>query len=453
VVLPPSLTTVSYNAETGVFTFTGNNLVNGAGSGIVLSDLGFGIGSANSFTFNASDTLNNLTANGFTVSLSGVDQETINALVNANGLSNLAGADYNLTAANNWDSIPQILQAAGGVHAPAALTLDSSGDVFLVNSSNAIQEITAGGNTATTLLSGLHNPVTSITVDSAGDVYAFDSYHNSIVEVSAGTATVSTLTTNLYAPMGAGMITDSKGDVFIAENTAVKEIAAGTHTLTTLATGFVMPQSIAIDSAGNLYVADTGHNAIKEIQAVTDKVTTLVSGLNAPNGIAVDSAGNVYFADTKNGAIDEYAASTHSVSTLATGLSSPSNLVLDNAGNLYATQSNGSIETITHTAYVFNMPLTGSPTIISNLLENTGQIELSAAVFTALAGESSLTAANFSNAVTTTSPTDFIYYNDATGGLYYEAGGSSGSSGVEFAVVGVNSHPTALSAGDFKVVA
>ncbi len=470
--LPPTLSAVSYNTATAVFTFTGNNLLN-AGDSITLSDLSL-TGGISSYTFNSNDTVSNLTANSFTVTLSSTDQETVNAFVNANGGNPLNGAAYNLTAAGNWDNdsglaittqaltvtgvaatdVPQILQTAG-LNTPTAIAVDNSGDVFLVNSSNnTVQEIAAGTDTVTTLLSGFHNPVTSITVDSAGDVFAFDSYHNSIVEVSAGTETVSTLTYSLYAPMGAGMTTDSKGDVFIAESNAVKEIVAGTHTLTTIATGFIMPQSIAIDNNGDLYVADTGHNAIKEIQAGTDKVITLVSGLNAPNGIAVDSAGNVYFADTKNGVIDEYAASTQSITTLATGLNSPTNMVLDNAGNLYADQSNGSIEEIAHTDYVFNTPLTGSnPTIISNLLENTGQIELSASVFTALAGEGGLEAANFSNAATATSSSDFIYYNDTTGGLYYEAGGSSGSSGVEFAVIGVNSHPTALSAGDFKVVA
>jgi hypothetical protein len=53
----------------------------------------------------------------------------------------------------------------------------------------------------------------------------------------------------------------------------------------------------------------------------------------------------------------------------------------------------------------------------------------------------------------TSSASDYLFYNATSGGLYYEAGGATGSNAVEIAVIGVNNHPAALSAGDFKLVA
>ena len=195
-------------------------------------------------------------------------------------------------------------------------------------------------------------------------------------------------------------------------------------------------------------------HAIKEIMAVTHQVSTLVSGLNGPQAVAVDAENNVYFTDTKNGNVDEYSASTHGVSVLASGLTGPSGLVLDGAGNLYVTESTDSIYEITDTAYVFNSPLNGSsPELINNLIENTQQIQLSQAVFTAFAGETTVSAANFRNAIAATSVMDDLYYNASNGGVYYEAGGNAGSGALEIAIIGGNNHPAALSAGDFKVVA
>ena len=474
VVLPPSLTSASYNAVTGVFTFAGNNLNNGSGSGIVLNDFGFGIGSDNSFTFNSSDTISNLSANGFTVALSGADQETVNALVNANGLTNLAGSYYNLTASNNWDSnsgrsIASLAVSAsgaastnvstelqvGGITSPGAAEVDSSGNLYVVNTgNNSLQEIQSGGGTPETLLSGFNYPLNDIAADKQGNVFAYDSYHNSIVEVAAKDGSVTTLISGLYAPYGIGMTFDQAGDAFLAAGVAVKEIAAGTHSLSTIATGFIMPQGIATDSIGNLYVADTGHNAVKEILAGSHQVITLVSSLNGPHGIVVDGENNVYFTDSKTGAVDEYAASTKTVSTLASGLSDPTTLTLDNAGNLYVTESTHTIDPIADTAYVFNTPLKGSsPVVINNLIENTQQIQLSQAVFTAFAGETTVSAVNFSNAAAATSAMNDLFYNAENGGLYYEAGGDAGSGAIEIAIIGSNTHPASLSAGDFKVVA
>ena len=114
-----------------------------------------------------------------------------------------------------------------------------------------------------------------------------------------------------------------------------------------------------------------------------------------------------------------------------------------------------SVNTQAGSVYLFNnQPISGHPLSIANLVEGSGQIELSKAVYTAFSGISSVKTANFSDSVVATSAKDYLYYNSHTGGLYYDADGSgTHSSGVEIAVVGVSSHPAGLTVADFKLVA
>jgi hypothetical protein len=206
-----------------------------------------------------------------------------------------------------------------------------------------------------------------------------------------------------------------------------------------------------VDAAGDVFFTDTGNNAIKELAVGSSTASTVLAGLKAPAGIVVDSAGNLYFTVTGSNSVEEIAAGTHTATVLlSSGLSKPTGIAVDSSGNLYVADSgNNAIKELVHTSYVFNSVLTGGkPLAISSLWENTQQIELSKSIFTAFAGESSVASGNFSNATTASGASDYLYYNAKTGGLYYDANGST----TEIAIVGASSHPAALSAGDFKLI-
>jgi autotransporter passenger strand-loop-strand repeat protein len=479
-VTAPTLSAVTYDATKSLFTFSGAHLDNaGSKNGIALGNFTLTSG-GNSYNFSLSnDTVSNLTANGFNVSLSTNDAIAVNNIINDNGNFNRNGLAYNLTVSNNWDSdsgasISKLGVTAGGVgvatllaqgiSGPGGVTVDSLGNVYVANTGgNSIMEIAAQTSAVTTLLSkGLNYPF-DVAIDNHGNIFIAGGWGNNVQEIAASSHAVTTLVSGLNDVTGVAV--DSSGNVYLADwgNNAIKEIAAATGAVTTLLNTPLknsanIGSGIAVDSAGNVYVTATANNAIEKIAAGSHTMTVLLNtGLKNPSGIAVDSAGNLYIADNGNNAIKEIAASTHTVSTLlSTGLKAPNGVAVDSLGNLYIADSgNSSIKELAHSEYLFNTdPAASTPVMINNLWENTQQIELSQSVYKAFSAGSNISTANFSNAVAATSPTDYLYYNAATGGLYYDANGSSTpNAAVEIAIIGTSSHPAALSIGDFQLVA
>ena len=344
-VVAPTLSSVAYNASTGVFTVTGANLDNhGSVNGIVLGDLTLSAGS-NKYVFNAAtDNVSNLSNTGFTISLSNADQALVNGFITTNGTKTTGGALYNLAATANWDS-------------------DSGA------------KITTEGVTAS----------------------------------------------------GAALSVVSSG-------------------------GLVNPQAVALDGAGNIYVTDFAANTIVKIAAGTYAASTYLS-VNQPSGLAFDKAGNLYVSEYANNTVQEFTAGTLTPITIGTGLNKPMGLSLDSSGNVFVVNNgNTNLVEINHVFYT-PTPTSAAPTQINNLWENTGQIELSKALFTAFAGANVVTDANFSNAAAATTPTDYLYYNASNGGVYYDANGSTNGPAVEIAVVGLTTHPVGLTLGDFTLIA
>jgi uncharacterized protein YjiK len=243
---------------------------------------------------------------------------------------------------------------SAGFNGPSGVTVDSSGNVYVVDQYNQrIRKITsagvvttlAGGSSGTTATfadgigsnAGFYNP-TELTVDSTGNVYVTDSRNNRIRKITS-TGVVTTLAGSGAASYGDGI---------------------GTNT------GFNWPYGIAIDSFGNVYVTDQGNQRIRKITS-TGVVTTFAgsgaasfgdgigtnSGFNGPYGLAVDSIGNLYVADYANQRIRKV-TSAGVVTTLAgsstasykdglginASFNGPYGIAVDYAGNLYVSENN-----------------------------------------------------------------------------------------------------------------
>ncbi len=188
---------------------------------------------------------------------------------------------------------------------PSGIAVDSSGNLFIVDSNNnRIRKVSTSGTITTVAgngslgfsgdggtatLASFYYP-SSIAVDSSGNLYIADGWNNRIRKVSTN-GLIATVAGSGYAgPGGAGFSGDD-----------------GPPTSATLS----QPFGVAMDASGNLFIADTTNNRIREVQTVSalsgiqnaaNYATTAVSpgeivilygaemGPTALTGLQVDSA-------------------------------------------------------------------------------------------------------------------------------------------------------------------
>ncbi len=162
-----------------------------------------------------------------------------------------------------------------------------------------------------------------MTLDSSGNVYIADTSNHRIREVSAATGAISTIAGNGF--VNANGTGGYNGDGIAATSAELN-----------------FPYAVAFDAAGNMYIPDSRNHRVREVMAVggvitpASKIATFAGTGNAgatpctatpvqaaqadvwtPSGVAVDAAGNVYIAETQNAAIRKVSAATGLISILA----------------------------------------------------------------------------------------------------------------------------------------
>jgi (2Fe-2S) ferredoxin len=207
--------------------------------------------------------------------------------------------------------------AAAEFYNPSGLAMDSSGNIYVADSTDqTIRMITPGGVVTTvagtayvagytdaTGTSAQFNDPQSIAVDSSGNLYVADEGNNVIRKITMPGGTVST-----FAGTGVAGYNDGAGNV----------------------AQFNSPAGIAVDKLNAVYVADESNDVIRKI--TTGGVVSTIAGtagtagstdgaalttalFNAPTGVAVDTNLKVYVADWLNTDIRELSAGV--VSTIA----------------------------------------------------------------------------------------------------------------------------------------
>ncbi|MBI3446409.1 MAG: DUF4347 domain-containing protein, partial [Magnetospirillum sp.] len=116
VVTGPTISGATYDPYTGILTIQGGAFVGGTAN-VTLSSLGItGEAAGGTFTLSgANATVTNVTSSAVTIQISPATQQTLNAILDRNGLSAVTSGTFNLNAGVAWDSF-------GGVNAPAAAT-------------------------------------------------------------------------------------------------------------------------------------------------------------------------------------------------------------------------------------------------------------------------------------------------------------------------------------------
>ncbi|WP_374030222.1 NHL repeat-containing protein [Bdellovibrio bacteriovorus] len=294
-------------------------------------------------------------ANGIAVDGSGnifvADEgnHTIRKITSGGVVTTLAGLAGGAGSADDTGS-------AARFNAPVGMAMDSGGNIYVADRGNhVIRKITSAGEVTTLAgLSGTWGTTNGtgsgarfsspygVAVDSSGNLFVTDSSNHTIRKItSAGVVTtIAGLAGSIGYADGAGssarffypdgVAVDNSGNIYVADTYShtIRKITSD-GVVTTLAglggnpgstdgTGaaarFNYPTGVAVDNAGNVYVADRDNHVIRKI--TSGGVVTTIAGLagssgaadgtgpaarfNSPSGIAIDSGGNIFVADTYN---------------------------------------------------------------------------------------------------------------------------------------------------------
>jgi len=266
---------------------------------------------------------------------------------------------------------------------PDGLAVDTSGNIYVTESSGYIRTVTPAGLVTTWEIPGLgpaYGGWKAITVNRAGVIYVTDSYSQTIRMLTK--TGVPTVTTGLNYP--SGLAADAAGDLYVADKYnqriikvtpqgVVSTLAGSTPCGTGCPGGFAdgtgaaaqfnYPGGVAVDAAGNVYVADPSNNRIRKVtpQGAVSTLAGSTKGyadgtgsaaqFSSPSGVAVDVSGNVYVTDSGNsrirrisplGVVKTVAGSTVGLADgtgRAAQFSNPSGVAVDATGHVYVTDS------------------------------------------------------------------------------------------------------------------
>jgi len=261
---------------------------------------------------------------------------------------------------------------------PAGVAVDSNSNIYIADTHNhAIREVLASNGNISTI-AGIGGPgfsgdgstatgaaldyPTAVTVDSTGNVYIADTNNHRIREISGGIINtvagngdqayegdgVAATATGLDSPNGVGV--DGALNIYIGDthNQRVRMVTKSTGLIATLAgtgaKGFngdgmaiaaslARPRGVAVDIYGNVYVADSDNNLIRTISG--GNLTTIAgngtegvnpggtdstsTSLDTPDSVAVLGT-SILFSDTENSVIGDVMVAPPPVTLSATSI-------------------------------------------------------------------------------------------------------------------------------------
>ncbi len=309
---------------------------------------------------------------------------------------------------------------------PVGLAVQSStGDLWIADEASGVVREVSSGTITTVAGNGFSSyggdggPATSaelntpfgVAVDSSGDLFIADTSNSVVREVSASTGDMTTVAGDATAGYGGdggpavdAELTDPTGvavdsathTLYIADtgNNVIRAVDLQTGVITTFAGDYNLgagyggdggpatsaqlssPTGLALDSSGDLFIADSGNNVVREVSGGDistvagnyadgpgysgDSGLATSAQLSDPSGVAVNlTSGALYIADTGNDVIRE--VSGGDISTVAGDYAAgpgysgdggpavdaqlylPEDVAVDSSGNLYIADADNEV--------------------------------------------------------------------------------------------------------------
>ena len=225
------------------------------------------------------------------------------------------------------------------LNSPNAITADASGNLYVTESGgNRIRKITAAGVVTTFAGSGTpghadgtgtnatFSSPNGITIDGSGNLYIVENY--SIIRKITPAGVVSTFAGSITGGLNdgtgsaaqfagaSGITADAAGNLYVSENSnrirkittaaVVTTIAGSTAGGSTngfgVAAKFQTPGGMAVDASGDLFVADFSNNVIRKVQTSSPFIIDSYIWSNGASGESVSvTDANVYTVKTVTG--------------------------------------------------------------------------------------------------------------------------------------------------------
>jgi uncharacterized protein DUF4347/uncharacterized protein DUF4214/hemolysin type calcium-binding protein len=283
----PTVTSATYDSDTGVLVVTGTNLFkkNGATNDVDISTLTLTGGTANAtYTITSASDVEITSATSFSVTLTGADKTNVDALLDQIGTTSSGGSAYNLAAADDWlagaDAAANIADATNAITVSinpqiTSATYNAATGSLVVTGTN-IQANGGGSDIDVSKLTFTGEGGTTYTLTDSADVER-DSVTQFTVALSAtdkvavnqiinknGTASTSATTYTLAAAddwdtnVTAADTSDNTGNAITASNVAAPAITSSTYNASTgslvvTGTGFLNKSGAANDIDASLF--------------------------------------------------------------------------------------------------------------------------------------------------------------------------------------------------------
>ena len=223
------------------------------------------------------------------------------------------------------------------------ISVDSTGNVYVVDSGNArvmkwapgavVGTIVAGGNGLGSGTNQLNSPDGLFLETATSTVWIADTSNHRIVKWSSPSVGVvvcgsyGSANNQFYSPRGLFVDTTASDTLYVADtgNHRIQKWLSGASTGSTVAgqtgvsgNGFDQlqyPQAVIVDSNGNLFISDTSNNRIMRWAVGSNYGLPVAGGsssgslsnlLNAPQGLRFGSGGGLVTADFNNNRVQSF---------------------------------------------------------------------------------------------------------------------------------------------------